>query len=283
MKNILQFLLSHSIFISFCAVALCYQTFLLGKIPVNYTVYFFVFFATLSSYNFYWLLSKFSFRKKQAITDFLINNISYILLFLIASAGMVVSFFFIQEYFLPIVFSILFTLLYSLPLWPFPQTRKIKKPGFLKTTLLAFTWAVVTVILPGWLQLFSNSSIFLIFAARSSFMLFLCILFDKRDAVIDKIHKLNSLATDLSAKQLDTITLASFLLFFIVGGSVTLWQTNFIHLIFFSLLALCMIIVNKASARYTGSYIFYYFIVDGLMLLCAIQSFLAERVTFLLK
>lgn len=283
MKNILQFLLSHSIFISFCAVALCYQTFLLGKIPDNQYVYFFVFFATLSSYNFYWLLSKYSFRKEQATTAFLQKNISYILLFLMASAGMIASFYFMQDYFFPIVFSILFTLLYSLPLWPFPQTRKIKKPGFLKTTLLAFTWAFVTVILPGWPQLFTNPSILLIFTARFSFMLFLCILFDKRDAVIDKIHQLNSLATDLSAKQLDKITIVSFLLFFIIGGSVTLWQTNFIHLIFFCLLAVCMLVVNKASTKRTGNYIFYYFIVDGLMLLCAIQSFLAEELTFLLK
>jgi len=41
----LQFILSHSIFISICAAALCYQTFELLHIPFNYFIYGLVFYV----------------------------------------------------------------------------------------------------------------------------------------------------------------------------------------------------------------------------------------------
>ena len=64
----LHFILSHSIFIAVCAVALAFQTAQLLKLDINLFVYGFIFFATLCSYNFYWILSKLSFAPKKKNT-----------------------------------------------------------------------------------------------------------------------------------------------------------------------------------------------------------------------
>ena len=66
----------------------------------------------------------------------------------------------------------------------------------MKTILLSFTWAFVTILIPLQIPVFqmSNAAVFL-FINRFLFMLMLCIIFDKRDAAVDKIRGLHSLAT----------------------------------------------------------------------------------------
>ena len=154
----LHFILSHSIFISLCAVALCYQSYTLLHIPGNRYVYAFIFFSTLCSYNFYWLISKYSFSKRRGINPFVKENISYFSIFFVAGAGMLVTLYFLPHIYLYVAIAILLTLLYSLPLWPFEFAKYLRKAGFLKTTLLAFTWAYVTIIIPSVPILFSEPS-----------------------------------------------------------------------------------------------------------------------------
>ncbi len=277
MKSFFRFLLSHSVFIAVCAVALCYQSFLISHYPPNNYIYFFVFFATLSSYNFYWLLSKFNFGDNKKIRDFLKQNTSYLLLFGLAGIGMLYCLFPLQDHLLPIVFSVIFTLIYSLPLWPFSWAKKMRKVGFLKTTILAFTWSFVTVVLPCWPALLSAPTLYLgIFITRFLFMLFLCIIFDNRDVVVDKIHALHSLATDLPPNQVKFLSLVVFMMFFIFGGLNAFNQFGLVHLIFFILFSVLIYFVYLASIRKKRGYVFYYFIVDGLMLLFALQSILAN-------
>ena len=67
----LHFILSHSIFIAVCAVALAFQTAQLRHFTNSVFVYGFIFFATLCSYNFYWILSRFSFAENVTITGLL--------------------------------------------------------------------------------------------------------------------------------------------------------------------------------------------------------------------
>src|SRR5688572_20239517 len=131
----LHFILSHSIFIALCALALCYQTFALLHIPGNNLVYFFLFCSTLCSYNFYWLLSKYTFRGNKILSEFFLQNQSYLFLSLISASGMVISLYFLQGIFPYIVLAFVLTLLYSIPLWPFQFTRRFRNAGFLKTTL----------------------------------------------------------------------------------------------------------------------------------------------------
>jgi hypothetical protein len=272
----LHFLLSHSIFISCCALALCYQTYTLLHVQGDGLVYGFVFFSTLCSYNFYWLISKYSFRKTAGVKFFLKNNLSYVSIFFIAGAG---TLFFLLK--LPgiipwVAIAVALTIIYSLPLWPFPFAKQLRNAGFLKTTLLAFTWAYVTTIIPG-IRIHGGgwNPLLTLFAARFFFMALLCIIFDTRDIKVDKMNALRSLATDVSQQLLGKIMVFAFICYIAAGLAVRLHFGDNSQLTAFLITGLLVWWVYTASRKPQG-YIFYYFVVDGLMLFSAAATFIAS-------
>lgn len=272
----LHFILSHSIFIALCAMALCYQTVLLLHLPGSVWVYVFIFFATLCSYNFYWLISKYSFGRPQGVEIFIQKNRSYLLVFSIAGLGMLLSAWYIRVALPWIVAGILLTLVYSMPLWPIPLAKKLRKLGFLKTTLLAFTWAYVTVMIPAAMQPLPNEMpVLVLLIARFFFMLMLCSIFDMRDMAMDKIHGLHSLATDVSRQNLQRFLLFAFVLYMAAGILVRYQFHDNAQLLAFVFTGLLVWYVYRLSLRQQG-YVFYYFVVDGMMLFSAAASAIAE-------
>lgn len=272
----IQFILSHSIFISICAAALCYQTFQLLHIPFNYFIYGLIFFATLCSYNFYWLISKYHFNTGNDPRDFLLKHFSNVFIFLVAASGLVVCLYFLPATAPVVLIAVFLTLLYSIPLWPVKKLAFTRKAGFLKTVLLAFTWAYVTVMIPVQ-QAFSISSlsIGLLFTARFLFMLMLCIIFDSRDINVDKIHSLSSLATDVSRKTLQVIMAIVFVLYLVTGFLLRYYFNNNAQIIAFFITGLLTLFVYRLSLRQQG-YFFYYFLVDGLMLFSSAATYVAS-------
>ncbi|HRD57181.1 MAG TPA: hypothetical protein PK504_03990 [Ferruginibacter sp.] len=272
----LHFILSHSVFIAFCAVALCYQTYTLLHLQHNNAVYWFIFFSTLSSYNFYWLISKYSFSSKTNLEQFVKRNISYLIFFICAAIGMLWATFYIWHTWHFILIAILLTLIYSMPLWPFTFAKGLRKLGFLKTTLLAFTWSYVTVCIPAFVDGTTDMmAINILLLARFFFMLMLCAIFDMRDMQMDKIRSLRSLATDVSKKALNSFMLLSFILYMAAGMLVRYHFNDNLQLAAFVITGLVVWYVYKLSSKNPG-YIFYYFVVDGLMLFSALATFVAE-------
>lgn len=272
----LHFILSHSIFISFCAAALCYQTFSLLHIPVNNFIYGLAFFATLSSYNFYWLVSKYHFSSNSSPGKFFLIHASNVFIFLIAGLGLVYCLYFLPGVVPAVSVAILLTLLYSLPLWPVKKPVFVHKAGFLKTVLLAFTWTYVTVMIPVQQAFYISSlSVGLLFAARFLFMLMLCIIFDSRDISVDKIHSLRSLATDVSRKTLQFIMAIVFMLYLVTGFLLRYYFDNNAQVIAFLITGLLTLLVYRLSLKKQG-YFFYYFLVDGLMLFSAAATYVAS-------
>ncbi len=271
----LHFILSHSIFIAVCAVALTFQTALLLKIHIDLFVYSFIFFATLCSYNFYWILCKLSFTSQKNIPDLLRKETTGFLLLIISSIGM---FFCFLKSSIPLHFvitAVLLTVLYAIPLLPVPFLKFTRRAGVLKTVLLAFTWAYVTVIIP--LQkdysLLDGADFFII-SRRFLFMLMLCIIFDNRDKELDKIRGLRSLATDLKPLTLRILIYLIFVLlftsnFFFRNYGITLSQSIALQVSTVALLA-----VYFYSNKKQG-YLFYYFFVDGMMLFSALATYIA--------
>jgi hypothetical protein len=272
----LQFILSHSIFISLCAAALCYQTFLLLQVPFNYYVYGLVFFATLSSYNFYWLISKYYFSRGVGPAGFMKKNFSNVFLFFIAAVGLFTCMIRLPGILPYVCVAVILTLLYSVPLWPVKALNFTRKAGFLKTVLLAFTWTYVTVAIPVQQSLFVNSlSTGLLFTARFLFMLMLCIIFDSRDIHVDKMHSLRSLATDVSHRTLQIMMIVIFSLYLLTGFFLRWYFDNNEQVIAFLITGLVTLTVYRLSLKKQG-YFFYYFIVDGLMLFSALATFVAS-------
>jgi 4-hydroxybenzoate polyprenyltransferase len=271
----LHFILSHSIFVSICAVAMAFQTDQLLNLHVSGFVYGFIFFATLCSYNFYWILSRLSFAGTAAIPAILKKQATGFVILFISAAG---SAFCLYLSDLPpgfILTAVLLTVLYSIPLLPVKFLQFTRRAGVLKTILLAFTWAYVTAFLPiqknYWLL--DGTEIFII-TRRFLFMLMLCIIFDNRDKTVDKIRGLRSLATDLGPGVLKALVYIIF---------ATLFLSNFLFRDFGitwkqslalqgSTVALLFVYFYATKKR---SYLFYYFFVDGMMLFSALATCIA--------
>lgn len=271
----LRFIVSHSIFIAFCAAALCFQTAVLLQVELTAWLYSFVFFATICSYNFYWLLSSYSFVP-QTVFFHLRKYYSNSIVLLFAMAGLVLSAFHLTLLLPVIGVAALLTFLYAVPLLPFKWLQFTRKAGFLKTVLLAFTWAFITVYIPYKYSGTNNgTALTLLFAIRFVFMLMLCIIFDARDTAIDKIRGLQSLTTMLSPHIVKLVMLFLFALYLIAG---------IFYRIYFNetkqILALFVIGAAVATAYYYSlkkqGYFFYYFFIDGLMLFSALATFVAS-------
>jgi 4-hydroxybenzoate polyprenyltransferase len=274
----LHFILSHSIFVACCAVALCFQTNILLHISHNKNLYGVIFFSTLCSYNFYWLLSKFYFSNRKFDSLFIKKQFTFFLIFLVAAIGTCYFVWKLSSLLPYILIGVFFTLLYSLPLWPFLFSKKLQHAGFFKTILLSLTWAYVTTFLP--VLNISNTnftptlSVILLFAVRFFFMLLLCIIFDTRDISIDKIHGLHSLATDVGKKKLLIILALVYILHIFTALVFCFYYANVAQAIAFILVGIVFWMMYVQSLK-NNDYVFYYFGVDGLMLLSTVGSYVA--------
>jgi hypothetical protein len=264
MRFLFKFILTHSIFVAFCAVALCIETTFYLPIEISPQFYLLVFFATITTYNFYWLLSKFYFKPLANV--FNPSNFSYLL---ICFVGVLGAFYFGLQISLPItylIFAGICTLAYSLPLWPFVKFKLNKQLGFLKTILLAFTWAYITVILPVVSATASITSLTIYFFwIRFCFMLMLCIIFDNRDTSKDSINGLGSIATQFSGSAIDKIFYTILILFTIMSFYfVSYFYTLKLVLPFLVVGLFCLFLFIKSKTN--KSYNFYYLVVDGMMI-----------------
>jgi hypothetical protein len=258
----LHFILSHSIFISVCAVALAFQTAELLQLDISLFLYGFIFFATLCSYNFYWILSKVSFAANKPVTDLLKKEAAGIGLLLVSAAGLLYC---LYRSALPVGFivtAILLTVLYAIPLLPVQLLHFTRKAGVLKTILLAFTWAYVTAFIPiqKSYSLLNNADLFII-SRRFLFMLMLCIIFDNRDKDVDKMRGLRSLATDLKPVVLRGLIYFIFAVLFTSNFLYRSYGITFNQSIALQISTLALLTVYFYSAK-KRSYLFYYFIVD---------------------
>lgn len=271
----LHFILSHSIFVAICAVGLAFQTGQLLHVDISVYLYGFIFFATLCSYNFYWILSRYAFSDSESAAAFLKKEVTGIFLLLVSAIGFVICLFQSSVYLNHVVTAVLLTLIYSIPLLPVKALHFTRKAGVLKTVLLAFTWAYVTAFIPlqkDW-ALLNGADVFIL-TRRFLFMLMLCIIFDNRDMAVDKIRGLHSLATVLKPNQL--LLLIAFI--FIVLFGTNFWSVSYgislAQSIALQTSTIALLIVYFLSTRRQG-YLFYYFLVDGLMLFSALATFIA--------
>ena len=146
----------------------------------------------------------------------------------------------------------------------------------MKTLLLAITWTYVTAFIPIEKKVMDldNPEIFLI-SRRFLFLLMLCIIFDSRDIAVDKIRGFRSLATDLSPGTLKWLIYSIFAVlfssnFFSVHYGFSIFQT-----IALQISTLALLVVYFFSTKKQG-YLFYYFIVDGLMIFSALTIWIAS-------
>jgi len=273
--KLFKYFLSHSLFVAICAASLTYQTFIFTNSIVDNSICFLVFFSTLAAYNFYWILTQGIFNFNNKLPNKFKNYWLHLFLLLIS---IIYIFDFVLKHsslLLYVSISFLLTFFYCIPFFS-KETKKFKNIGFIKTILLAFTWSFVTTFF----AINRNADndylfIYCLFFIRFLFIFMLSIIFDSRDAEIDSMKGIHSIATVLNEKIINKIFFIIFIIYLLFSILISIhFSIHLIHLITFvatGILALLLFLLSKKNK----GYVYYYFVVDGLMLFSSFITYLS--------
>lgn len=266
-----------SLFLSFGAGLMAHQTFQLLQLPANEerNLQYFIFFATLCSYNFHWWLTPFSASELNRSKWSIRNRWVHAVLIIAGAIGSLWCSYPLLTYWPAIVPSVVLTFLYSAPKLPFWPFIHLKKFAYGKTIFLAMVWMYVTTALPIWISGKGFGPAELLFCTSRFFGIYaICILFDWRDRDTDKKEGIKSLITRFEEKGIDRLFSMSLVIF----GTSTVALINYgipASLLMVVLLPGMLTAILYKRAKKDFSDYLYYFVLDGLMLLSsAITIFL---------
>ena len=181
-KNILNFYVNSSIHVALAVYSLVRITELYFDLPYNENLDYFIFYATITGYNFikYAGVAKF-YHRSLTKSMRLIQIFSFLSFCLLVYYGSNLSTT-VLVYFIP--FAVL-TLVYVVPFLGGFQ-KNLRRVSYLKIFLVAFVWSGVTTVIPlivGEYQYEVN--IILLFVQRMLFILVLILPFEIRDMKLD--------------------------------------------------------------------------------------------------
>ncbi len=246
-----------------------YQVGQLLHLDYNATAYgWFVFFATMSSYNFHWLLTGESHDDSIRLQWTKEHKRLHWALFILCSTGAIIFLSMFTRYWWPwFVIAGLLTFLYSAPKIPSKIFRQLSEIAFAKTLFLASVWTYVTTILPMILSKTPPTVDYTWLAVgRFLFIYAICILFDLRDREQDAkegIHSITTLMPVRGVKILFYICLMAYVF------TVLQLQTDYFVKILLTIPATIAGLLYNASVKSNSDYL-YYFVLDGLMMLSAL-------------
>lgn len=275
LKKIVEFILFSSIFIAACAVGLCIETNLLLHLPLNIiSFYCFVFGATLAQYNLHYLVKTAAVKNSERIKWSQKNKKLHKILF---ATGIVLILFsfsnFRLHHFIILGIMGLIAFLYSFPILPIGEKKRIKDYGFIKIITLALLWTLVTVWFPVVNDVFDRNLFLLIFMERFVFMFVLCLLFDVRDIEIDRIENIKTVAVIVGKNK-------SYLLAYV--SIVILCILSILHFFYFGnagvlaamLISAFITLITVLYTKKSNSDFIYLAGIDGMMLLQVLLVYL---------
>lgn len=276
LTKIIQTLIFGNIYISFATVLMSLYTFYIFEITPNPDFLLFVFFATLTSYSFHWFLTPDVHSHSERYIWVNDHKKLLIGLFVIGSAGSVIFLYELRTHFWLLTSLALFTFLYSaskIPVKPFEYLKRIVIP---KTLHLATAWTIVTVILPIIITEKSWETQNTIFTLNRFFLIYpICALFDYRDMEEDKIQGISNLVGLLSLNQIKLLYYVCLTLFFITGGILPLYGFHLLELSILLHPGIFLLFSFNSSIGSVSDY-WYYFYLDGLMMLSAVMTILVK-------
>lgn len=268
--KLVEFIFFSSIFIAVCVVAMCIETNLLLHLPLNNPgFYFFIFGATLVQYNLHYLVKKtalsnstrFQWSKRNTYTHKILAGAGLILI-------IVGLFSFQLRHFIFLLLLGLITLLYSQPVLPFKNRKRLKDFGILKIITLTILWTIVTVWFPVSQAFYTDISFLLIFFRRFIFIFILCLVFDIRDTEVDNKENRRTIPIVVGAKKAYIICYI-LLVIFIVLSLIQYLKIPDIAQLNAMLLSAATTFVMIEFTKKNKSDIFYLASIDGMMLLQA--------------
>lgn len=257
LQRIFNFYINSSIHVSLGVVALTVVTYRTLNISCDINLLFFIFFASITGYNFikYSSLAKLHHRS-------LTESLRVIQIFsLISFVGMGYFIFKLSQ---SVLFAcIIFggcTLLYALPI--FSRKRNLRSFYGAKMYTIAFVWAGVTVLLP---ILQSELSIsvdaWISFVQRFLFVIIITLPFDIRDLRYDVQEDINTIPKRLGVKGSKRLGIILVFLFFILEyGKDQLVTIHLLSVVLISIFSTILLLVSSdKQSKYYAS-----FFVEGL-------------------
>lgn len=268
-RRLFRFFIFSNLYIACLAVLMAWQTSMVLAIPADQDTLLFIFFATLCSYSFHWMLTNDWLQETPRSRWQKANRFVHPLLLVPGTAGSAWYAWKLMEHW-PWLAAIAFvTFLYSAPKIPYPVFRMLRRIALGKTLFLTIVWTLATTLIPlvttdsGW-----TLSFWLFLTNRFLLVYAICILFDMRDREYDRKHGIRSLITWMSVAQVKRLFFLTLLLNLLSAFALlAIGQSALTVCLLLLPAAITGLLYKKALADHGD--LLYYFILDGLMALSA--------------
>jgi 4-hydroxybenzoate polyprenyltransferase len=167
------------------------------------------------------------------------------------------------------------TLLYSFPVLPFTNKKRIKDHGVLKIITLSIIWTIITVWFPVDQAYYTSTSFLLIFLRRFIFIFSLCIVFDIRDIEIDYKENIRTIPIIAGIKKAYNISFILLVMFVLLSLIQYMRLQNIKEFTAMSISAVTTFFIIKYTRKH-GSDLAYIVCLDGMMLLQAMLIMIAS-------
>ncbi|MDB5251423.1 MAG: hypothetical protein JWP27_592 [Flaviaesturariibacter sp.] len=270
LKALFNGFLFTSTYIGCCAVIMAWQTFVLFGYRVNTVLLAFIFFGTITSYNFHWYLTPTLAGGSTKAVWSVRHKKLHAALFLLGLAGAAWSGWQLLDKWYWLLLTAFVTFLYSAPKIPLPLFRSLRRIAVGKTVFLALAWTQIPFILPLLFSTIAWTPVEHLFVFNRFFLIYaICIVFDYRDREADRRDGIRSLVTALDDAGINRLFWSSLIVF---GAStvVLAWYGAPGGAVL--MLAAPGVILGMlySYARQRQSDHFYYFVLDGLMMLSSL-------------
>ena len=269
-RKLFDFFVFSSLFIALCAVLMTWQSIYLLQLPVSNDLYWFIFFATICSYNFHWYLTPASHNAAERNLWSQKHKSAHLLFYFAGVVGAVIFFYKLRAHWFALFFATLLTFLYSAPKIPLPYFRFLKQVAIGKTIFLTTVWTYVTSMLPVFIasqhfnhaeKWFSASRFFLIYA--------ICILFDYRDRSDDKQDGIKTLVNYFDETVVNRLFIFSMIAFVFFTFGLLFSHFSIPHVLILLIPGIILSGLYRRAKQGNSDYL-YYFVLDGLMALSAL-------------
>ncbi len=269
-RKFFDYFLFSSIYISLCAVIMTWQSSHLLHLTISKDYYWFVFFATICSYNFHWYLTPQSSHSAER-TDWSLHHKNTHLIFYFAGViGSVIFFYTLRQHWFALFFATLLTFLYSAPKIPLPYFRFLKQVAIGKTIFLTTVWTYVTTILPVFIAGLHFNHETKWFAASRFFLIYgICILFDYRDRAEDKKEGIRTMVNYFDETGVARLFVFSIIAFIVFTISLLFSGVSILAVLTLVMPGIILFLIYHQVKDNNSDYL-YYFVLDGLMMLSAL-------------
>ena len=256
-KHLFEFYINSSIHVALAVCSLCWITLMEYDLAVDWNLLFFVFFASITSYNFvkYFGLAKFHHRR-------LANWLKQIQIFSLFGFLALGYFTFRLEFktLLYLGFFGVITFLYAIPFLPrtmlLDGSMNLRAISGVKIYIIAFVWAGITVIIPLINEGHAlNADVVLTFAQRYIYVIVATLPFEIRDMQFDSI-KLATIPQKIGiglTKKMGVLLMVLF--YFIEFFKEVSYNNNIGILLIIAILTTLLIIFSKTQqSKYYSSF-----------------------------